>query len=196
MTKRTARVKRETSETRVEIGLNVDGTRELDIQTGLGFLDHMLTALAWHANWDLSLKIAGDLHIDDHHTVEDCGLALGKAIDTALGEKGGINRFGSKYAPLDESLARAVIDFSGRPAAVINLGLRREMLGEVACENLSHFFQSLASTGKFAIHLDVLRGENDHHRVESAFKASALAFREALAITSLPSLVPSTKGVL
>lgn len=195
MNQRSTTIKRTTKETEIELTLDLDGTGDIQISTGLGFFDHMLNALAFHAGWDLSLNCKGDLHVDDHHTIEDCALVLGAAILEIVADKSGIQRYGSKYAPLDEALARAVLDFSGRPWAVVNLGLQRDSIGTVACENLAHFFQSLASSGKFTIHVDVLRGENDHHRAEAAFKAAALAFREALELT--PSgKVPSTKGVL
>ncbi len=195
MNPRIATLNRSTSETSIQITINIDGVGTSDVQTGIGFLDHMLTALARHAKLDLTLSCRGDTHIDDHHTAEDCALALGSAIDQALGERRSFARFGTAYAPLDEALARAVIDLSGRPAAVINLGLRRESLGELACENITHFFISLSVSLKCAIHLDVLRGENDHHRAEAAFKAFALALRSALTRTS-DEIVPSTKGVL
>lgn len=188
---------RETKETNIQVELNLDGDAQVDIQTGLGFFDHMLTALAFHAGWDLILRADGDLHIDDHHTIEDCGLALGQAFESALGTKAQITRFASRYAPLDEALARTVIDISGRPCAVIDLGLKREQLGEVASENLSHFLQSFATAGHFTLHVDVLRGTNDHHRAEAAFKATALALRDACRIQSSDiRQVPSTKGVL
>jgi len=155
----------------------------------------MLGALAKHARFDLSLKCQGDLEVDDHHTVEDCALALGQALDQALGERRGIARFGSAHAPLDEALARAVVDLSGRPCAVVDLGLEREALGALACENVAHFFSSLAAAGRMALHVDVLRGANDHHRAEAAFKATALALRDAVRVDG-PDQVPSTKGVL
>ena len=144
MSGRTASVKRETNETRIACELSLDGAGRVSVATGLGFLDHMLTALATHARFDLELTCEGDLQVDDHHTVEDCALVLGAVIDEALGDRAGIARFGSAYAPLDESLARVVVDLSGRPSAEVELGLRREMLGTVACENIGHFFVSLA----------------------------------------------------
>lgn len=193
---RIAKIRRTTRETEIETSINLDGRQLLNIETGLGFFDHMLNAMAFHAGWDISLKCDGDLHIDDHHTIEDCGLTLGQALHNALGEKIGIARFGSCYAPLDESLARAVVDFSGRPFCVVDLGLKRDSIGNVACENLSHFFQSFAMAGKFTLHVDVLRGENDHHRAEAAYKATALALRQAVTVCSDKLLVPSTKGVL
>jgi imidazoleglycerol phosphate dehydratase HisB len=195
MSPRQAAVSRETLETKITLELTLDGSGRAEVATGIGFFDHMLTALAKHARFDLVLKCAGDLGVDDHHTVEDCALALGHALDRALGERRGIARFGSAFAPLDEALARAVVDLSGRPCAVIELGLKREVLGQLACENLSHFLTSLATTGRMALHVDVLRGMNDHHRAEAAFKATALALREAVRIEG-PDQVPSTKGVL
>jgi imidazoleglycerol phosphate dehydratase HisB len=195
VTGRSAEVVRKTSETDVTLALTLDGGGHAEIATGVGFLDHMLTSLARPAQLDLTLKCEGDLEIDDHHTVEDCALALGQALDRALGERRGIARFGWAYAPLDEALARAVVDLSGRPCAVIELGLAREMLGDVACENLAHFLASLATSARMALHVDVLRGSNDHHRAEAAFKALALALRQAVA-TDGSNRVPSTKGVL
>jgi len=195
MSARRASVSRKTLETAIEVELGLDGTGRAEVATGIGFFDHMLGALAKHARFDLSLKCQGDLEVDDHHTVEDCALALGQALDQALGERRGIARFGSAYAPLDEALARAVVDLSGRPCAVVDLGLQREALGALACENVGHFFSSLATAGRMALHVDVLRGANDHHRAEAAFKATALALREAVRADGSDQ-VPSTKGVL
>ena len=188
-------VERRTAETAVKVRLRLDGQGRSEIATGLGFLDHMLAQLARHGRFDLELACEGDLEIDDHHTVEDCALALGSALDAALGERRGIRRFGFAYAPLDEALARVVVDLSGRSAPQVALGLRRERIGEVACECLGHFFRSLAVAGRMALHVDVERGENDHHRVEAAFKALALALRQAVAADGSGE-VPSTKGVL
>lgn len=188
-------IARKTQETDVRAAVALYGAGRAEVSTGLGFLDHMLAALAKHARLDLDLAATGDLDVDDHHTVEDVALTLGAALDQALGERSGIARFGSAYVPLDEALARAVIDLSGRPHATINLDLKRERLGAVACENLTHFFQSLSAAARCAIHLDVLRGENDHHKAEAAFKAFALALRQALA-RDASAAIPSTKGVL
>lgn len=195
MNPRTASRSRTTGETRISMQLNLDGTGKARISTGLGFLDHMLTSLARHARFDLELSCSGDLQVDDHHTVEDCALVLGAGLAEALGEKRGIRRFGSAFAPLDEALARAVVDLSGRPFASIDLGLRREMLGDVACENLDHFLRSLATEARMALHVDLLKGANDHHRAEAAFKATALALCEAVQVDG-EAEVPSTKGVL
>jgi imidazoleglycerol-phosphate dehydratase len=195
MSERQAELTRETRETRITLTVALDGSGQADVQTGLAFFDHMLAQLALHGRLDLTLRCEGDLAVDDHHTIEDCALSLGAALDQALGERRGIARYGYAYAPLDEALARVVVDLSGRPASRVVLGLRRETLGAVACENLTHFFASLAIALRAAIHVDVLAGENDHHRAEAAFKALALALRQALAVDGAPG-VPSTKGVL
>ena len=195
MNERTTTFSRQTRETEIELSLNLDGSRQITITTGLGFFDHMLSALAFHAGWDLSLRCDGDLQVDDHHTIEDCGLALGESLRTILADRAGIVRFGSQYAPLDEALARTVVDISGRGGSVVELDLRREKIGDVACENLKHFFQSFALSAQLTLHVDVLRGDNDHHRAEAAFKATALALKQALERT-VDSQIPSTKGVL
>lgn len=194
-TPRSATITRKTRETDITLTLSLDGSGEAEVSTGIGFLDHMLTTLARHARFDLSLRCVGDLDIDGHHTSEDCALALGQALDEALGERRGIQRFGWAFAPLDEALARAVIDLSGRPWPAIRLGLTRERIGTMACENIVHVLQSLAIASRSSIHVDVLEGENDHHRAEAAFKATALALRQAVARDGTDA-VPSTKGVL
>ena len=195
MSGRKATVERTTRETQVRATVTLDGEGRAEVATGIGFLDHLLTALARHARLDLQLTCRGDLELDDHHTAEDCALALGEALDQALGERRGVARFGSAYAPLDEALARAVVDLSGRPFAVVRLGLVREQLGALACENIAHVVRSLATAARACVHLEVLEGENDHHRAEAAFKALALALRAALARDGRDD-VPSTKGVL
>jgi imidazoleglycerol-phosphate dehydratase len=195
-TPRTASITRKTGETDISCALTLDGSGQAKISTGLGFLDHMLTALARHARINLELSCTGDLHLDDHHTAEDCALALGQALDTALANRAGIARFGSAYAPLDEALGRVVIDLSGRPHATVNLSFHREAIGAIATENLTHFFVSLATTARITLHVDLIRGENDHHKAEAAFKALALALRQAVAFDDASAGVPSTKGTL
>ena len=192
---RTAEIRRTTKETDIALVLNVDGSGKVEVATGLGFLDHMLTALAFHARFDLKLTCRGDTHIDDHHTAEDCAIALGQALDKALGDRAGIARFADAHAPLDESLARAVIDFSGRPFVHADLGFKRDMVGAVATENLTHVFRSFGTAARMTLHVDVLRGDNAHHRAEAAFKALALALRKAVARTGATD-VASTKGTV
>ena len=195
MTTRHAHIARKTRETDIELTLVVDGTGTSSVDTGIGFLDHMLATLTRFARFDLTLRCTGDLRIDDHHTAEDCALALGAALDQALGNRTGIARFGSAYAPLDEALARAVIDLSGRPHATVNLALERPAIGAIACENITHVMQSLAVAARATLHVDVLRGANDHHKAEAAFKALALALRQAVARDGSTE-VPSEKGTL
>ena len=191
---RNATIERSTRETTISLSLVLDGTGVADVATGIGFLDHLLTALAHHARFDLNLRCVGDLNVDDHHTAEDCALALGSALDRALGDRIGIARVGHAFAPLDEALSRVVVDLVSRPVAVVSLGLTRERLGALACENVPHVLRSLAMAGRFTLHADVLRGENDHHRAESAFKALAIALRGAVAIDG--DAINSTKGAL
>ncbi len=191
---RTVRQRRTTREVDVELLLDLDGAGESTIDTGLPFLDHMLASLAKHARFDLRLLARGDLVVDDHHTVEDCAIVLGRALREALGDLRGVERFGWAFAPLDEALARCVIDLAGRPWPAVELGLRRESIGAVASENLTHFLNSLAIEARMALHVSVLTGTNDHHRAEAAFKATALALRQAVRRSG--EEVPSTKGVL
>ena len=190
---RRAQARRETKETRIVASLALEPGPIL-VETGIGFLDHLVSTLAFHGGFSLSLRCEGDLRIDDHHTTEDCGLVLGDLFKEALGDRAGIVRFGSAYAPLDESLARAVVDFSGRPFAAVDLGLVREKLGDLACENVGHFLASFAQRAGLTLHVDVIRGANDHHRAEAAFKALALALREAVAYRAAPGMVGGEGG--
>jgi imidazoleglycerol phosphate dehydratase HisB len=192
---RTGTSKRDTSETSVFVEVNLDGGGRAEAATGIGMLDHLLAAFARHGRCDLTVRCDGDLHVDDHHTAEDVALALGEALDTALGERRGITRFGSALVPLDDALARVAIDLSGRPFADVQLGFRRECLGTLATENVTHALRSLAMAGRFTLHVDILKGENDHHRAESAVKAVALALRQAVSRSGFDD-VPSTKGML
>jgi imidazoleglycerol-phosphate dehydratase len=195
MSARTATVTRATRETSIRVTLDLDGQGKTDVKTGISFLDHLLDAIGRHARFDLTLSCDGDLQVDDHHTAEDCALALGEALDRALGERRGVTRFGWALAPLDEALARAVVDLSGRPFSDLALGLRREAIGGLACENIAHVLRSFATAARLTLHVDVLKGENDHHRAEAAFKATALALRQAVAPSGFDD-VPSTKGTL
>jgi imidazoleglycerol phosphate dehydratase HisB len=185
---------RKTKETDVVASLILDGSGQADVSTKIGFLDHLFTTLARHARFDMRLTCQGDLVVDDHHTAEDCAIAVGSALGQALGEREGIARFGTGHAPLDEALARAVVDLSGRPWPEVRLDLRRERIGQLATENIVHVLNTLAITAKMALHVDVLRGENDHHKAEAAFKATALALRAAVARDGAG--IPSTKGTL
>lgn len=209
---RTAKISRKTNETNIEVHLSLDGGslegtvnsdhasqstggQMISVNTGIGFLDHMFHALAKHGGWSLNLSCDGDLQIDDHHSAEDCALALGTAFKDALGEVKGIKRFGSALAPLDEALSRCVVDISNRPYAGIDLGLKREKVGGLSCEMIPHVMESFAQNAHITLHVDTLKGFNDHHRAESAFKAMALALKEAISHTGKDD-VPSTKGVL
>lgn len=194
---RTASSKRNTKETSVSIDLNLDGEGRASIQTPVGFLSHMLEVIAKHGRVDLDIVATGDTFIDYHHTVEDVGLVLGETFAAALGDKRGIRRFGSAYVPLDESLARVVIDFSGRPFLVFEAPLDREMLlidKDFPFALVEEFFKSFANKCSCNIHIDLIRGRNGHHAAEAIFKAFAVAMREAKEIAG--SEVPSTKGVL
>jgi imidazoleglycerol phosphate dehydratase HisB len=184
---RKAALRRSSRETEILVSLDLDPERPAaSIDTGIGFLDHMLGSLALHSGWALSLSCAGDLAVDEHHSAEDCAIALGEALARAVarGVAAGKapRRFGSALAPMDEALARAVLDFSGRPFCRTALALDGARIGELAGENVAHFFSSLASAARMTLHVDVLAGENSHHKAEAAFKALALAFREALEV--------------
>lgn len=192
---RSTTLSRRTSETDVTVSLALDGTGASTIASGIGFLDHLLATLARHSRCDIALRATGDLSVDDHHTAEDCGLVLGGAIDRALGDRRGIRRFGYAYAPLDEALARAVVDISGRPFAAVQLDLVRETIGGLSCENIPHVLSSFATAARLTLHVDVIRGTNDHHKAEAAFKATALALRAAVSLDG-STAIPSTKGML
>lgn len=188
-------VRRTTGETNVSVDLTLDGSGRANIATGIGFLDHLLTAFARHSRCDINITCDGDLNVDDHHTVEDVALALGQALDQALGDRSGITRFGHAMVPLDEALSRVAIDLSGRPFADVQLGLTREALGALSTENVTHLLRSFATAARLTLHVDVLKGDNDHHRAESAIKATAIALRQAVSSSGFDD-VPSTKGVL
>lgn len=194
---RTAEVRRQTKETKVALTLSLDGSGEARVATPVGFLTHMLEALAKHARFDLAVEAEGDVHVDAHHTVEDVGLALGEALDRALGDRAGIARFGHAYVPLDEALARSVVDLSGRPYVVFESPVDKEMLlvtKDFPFALVEEFWKSVAFRGKLNVHVDVLRARNGHHAAEAVFKASARALRQAVAVEG--GGVPSTKGSL
>lgn len=194
---RTADISRRTNETQIEIKLNLDGTGAHDISTGIGFLDHMLSHLAVHGLFDLSLQAKGDLHIDVHHTVEDVALALGQAFDAALGDRKGIVRMGDCFAPMDETLAHVAVDLSGRPYAVIQAEWHTPYVGNIPAALFPHFFESFAVTARCNLHARVLYGRDDHHQAEALFKAWARALDMATQIDMRRAgKIPSTKGVL
>jgi imidazoleglycerol-phosphate dehydratase len=192
---RRARIERTTRETKVVVTIDLDGAGTAAVSTGVGFFDHLLTSLAHHALFDLEVETTGDLEVDDHHTVEDTALALGEALRAALGDLGGINRFGDAIVPMDEALARAAVDLSGRPYAVIDLPLRTERIGNLTAQNVAHGLEAFTRTGGVTLHLSAT-GSNDHHLAEAAFKALARALRAAVALDPRRSGVPSTKGSL
>ncbi len=197
MSGRSAKLVRETRETRISVSLGLDGTGVRRIATGIGFFDHMLDQLAKHALLDLELEAKGDLHIDAHHTVEDTGLALGKAIAQALGDRAGITRYGHALIPMDETLTRVAIDISGRPYLVWKVSFSQPRLGEMDTELFREFFQALAQEGGITLHVETLYGVNNHHIIESAFKGLARALRDAIAPDPrMAGQVPSTKGSL
>ncbi|MGZ4482446.1 MAG: imidazoleglycerol-phosphate dehydratase HisB [Gaiellales bacterium] len=193
---RRAQLERRTRETFIECTLDLDGRGRAEVTTGIGFLDHMLTALAFHSMFDLRLICAGDLWVDEHHTVEDVAIVLGGALDRALGDRAGIARFGDARAPLDEALCHATVDLGGRGVAQLALPLRGERIGELPSSLLPHFFDSLSRSGRLGIHLEAT-GSDDHHLTEAAFKALALALRRACARDERRAdALPSTKGAL
>jgi imidazoleglycerol-phosphate dehydratase len=194
---RTAKITRTTAETQITIDLNLDGTGTYDNQTGVGFFDHMLDQLARHAMFDLTVRAKGDHHIDDHHTVEDTGIALGQALVKAVGDKKGIQRYGSCLLPMDDALVRCALDLSARPYLVWGIDLPTERIGSFDCELLREFFQALSAHGGITLHLDQLHGLNSHHIAEAAFKSVARALRAAVAIDPrAEGQLPSTKGAL
>ncbi len=193
---RTATLSRQTSETQIEIELNLDGSGQHNIATGVGFLDHMLTHIAVHGLFDLTIKAAGDLHIDVHHTVEDVALVLGSAFDQALGDRKGITRMASFYAPMDETLAFVALDLSGRPYSVIDAEWGQAPVGQIPTSLFPHFFESFAVTARCNLHARILYGRDDHHKAEALFKALARALDSATMIDTRRQTVPSTKGTL
>ena len=196
-TDRTAEVSRNTAETRITVRLNLDGTRQASLHTGIGFFDHMLEQIARHGLIDLEVHADGDLHIDGHHTVEDVGITLGQAFARAVGDKKGIRRYGHAYVPLDEALSRVVIDLSGRPGLVLNIPFTSGMIGGFDTQLTHEFFQGFVNHAGVTLHIDNLRGVNAHHQCETAFKAFARALRAAVERDPRSAgTIPSTKGSL
>jgi len=194
---RTATVHRKTSETEIRVEINLDGSGIYRVATGIGFLDHMLEQLSRHSLIDLTVEAKGDLHIDQHHTTEDAGLAIGEALTKALGDRKGIQRYGHAYAPMDETLSRVAIDISGRPYMVWRSEFSQSKLGDFDTELFEHFFHSLSTTAGITLHVETLYGRNNHHIVESIFKAAARALRFAVEVDPRKAdQVPSTKGTL
>jgi imidazoleglycerol-phosphate dehydratase len=194
---RIAEVSRHTAETRIRVKINLDGTGQSRLATGIGFFDHMLDQIARHGLIDLDIVAEGDLHIDGHHTVEDVGITLGQALAQAVGDKRGLRRYGHAYVPLDEALSRVVVDFSGRPGLVMHVPFKSGMIGQFDTQLAYEFFQGLVNHAFITLHIDNLRGENAHHQAETVFKAFARALRMALEIDPrAPSAIASTKGSL
>jgi imidazoleglycerol-phosphate dehydratase len=196
-TPRQAEITRNTAETQITVRVNLDGTGQAQLATGIGFFDHMLDQIARHGLIDLAVDAKGDLHIDGHHTVEDVGITFGQAVAKAVGDKKGIRRYGHAYVPLDEALSRVVIDFSGRPGLVMNVPFKSGMIGAFDTQLAHEFFQGFANHAFVTLHIDNLRGENAHHQCETVFKAFARALRFALELDPRAAgTIPSTKGSL
>ncbi|MES9868475.1 MAG: imidazoleglycerol-phosphate dehydratase HisB [Sedimenticola sp.] len=194
---RTAEIERNTLETQIKVAINLDGTGTSNLETGMPFLEHMLDQVARHGMIDLDIKAKGDLHIDGHHTAEDIGIALGQAMEQAVGDKKGIRRYGHAYVPLDEALARVVIDFSGRPGLEFGVEFTRASIGDFDTELFYEFFQGFINHAKVTLHIDSLRGRNAHHIAETVFKAFGRALRMALEEDPrMAGILPSTKGAL
>jgi imidazoleglycerol-phosphate dehydratase len=194
---RIAEVQRNTSETQIRVRLNLDGTGQANLNSGIAFLDHMLDQIARHGLIDLDIHAVGDLHIDGHHTVEDIGITLGQAMAKAVADKKGICRYGHAYVPLDEALSRVVVDFSGRPGLHMRVQFKAGMIGALDTQLVYEFFQGFVNHAGVTLHIDNLQGENAHHQCETIFKAFARALRMALTIdTRMGQLIPSTKGLL
>lgn len=196
MTERIAQVTRNTKETQISVDLNLDGKGKASFDTGIPFLEHMLEQIARHGVVDLDIKAKGDLHIDDHHTVEDIGITIGQAVAKALGDKKSIRRYGHAYVPLDEALSRVVIDFSGRPLLVSHAKYLDRAIGKFSTALIHEFFQGFSNHALATVHMDNLRGENSHHIAETLFKAFGRALRMAVELDPRMTDIPSTKGVL
>ena len=194
---RTAEVSRDTAETKIKVRLNLDGTGQSKLATGIGFFDHMLDQVARHGLIDLDVQCEGDLHIDGHHTVEDVGIAIGQAVKQAVGDKRGLTRYGHSYVPLDEALSRVVVDFSGRPGLVLDAKFTSGTIGQLDTQLIHEFFQGFVNHALVTLHIDNLKGANAHHQAETMFKAFGRALRMALERDPrMAGTIPSTKGTL
>lgn len=193
---RTATIERVTNETSVRLSLDLDGSGKAELNSSIPFLDHMLDQIARHGLIDLSVEAKGDREIDDHHTVEDIGICLGEALREAIGNKAGIVRYGHAYVPLDEALSRVVLDFSGRPGLEYHIDFPKETVGGFDIDLFKEFFQAVSNHGRITLHIDTLRGGNNHHMIETVFKAFGRALRMAIAIDARQGGIPSTKGAL
>ncbi|MDQ6953519.1 MAG: imidazoleglycerol-phosphate dehydratase HisB [Mariprofundaceae bacterium] len=193
---RTASIDRSTKETSIQLSLDLDGTGKADLHSSIPFLDHMLEQISRHGLIDLSLQAKGDRGIDDHHTVEDIGICLGEALREAVGDKKSMTRYGHAYVPLDEALSRVVLDFSGRPGLTYNIDFPKEKVGNFDIDLFKEFFQAVSNHGRITMHIDCLRGANNHHIIETVFKAFGRALRMALELDARQTGIPSTKGAL
>ncbi|MFT6102502.1 MAG: imidazoleglycerol-phosphate dehydratase [Granulosicoccus sp.] len=197
MSARTASVRRDTLETKINVDLNLDGTGKATFATGVPFLEHMMDQIARHGLIDLDITCEGDTHIDDHHSVEDIGITIGQAVAKAVGDKRGIRRYGHAYVPLDEALSRVVIDFSGRPALLMNIPFTQKRVGQFDTELFWEFFQGFVNHAQVTLHIDCIKGQNAHHQIETVFKAFGRALRMALEHDPrMAGVMPSTKGTL
>ncbi|MDU4860972.1 MAG: imidazoleglycerol-phosphate dehydratase HisB [Terrisporobacter othiniensis] len=187
-------VERNTLETKVEVKINLDGSGKAEIDTGIGFLDHMLTLFTFHSKFDLTVKCRGDLQVDDHHTIEDLGICLGQSFKDALGEKIGIKRYSTVYIPMDESLAYTSLDISNRPYLVFNVNFKSERIGNMSTQMFKEFFRAFVNESRITLHINLIYGENDHHKIEAVFKSFARALREGSEVVS--GHISSSKGVL
>ena len=194
---RTGSIERDTKETRIRVAVNLDGTGSYDVHTGIGFLDHMVEQFSRHSLIDVEMRVEGDLHVDQHHTTEDSAIALGQALSQALGDKGGIARYGQAFSPMDETLARVALDISGRPWLVWRAGFTQTKLGEWDTELIEHWFHSVAQTAGITLHCELIYGSNNHHICEAMYKGFARAMRQAVEIDPRKGgAIPSTKGQL
>ena len=191
---RSYKVERNTLETQILVEINLDGTGKAEIDTGVGFFDHMLTLMAFHGKFDMKVKCNGDIYVDDHHTIEDIGIALGECVKQALGDKRGIRRYSTVFIPMDEALARTSIDVSNRPYLVFNADFTDERVGNMATQMVKEFFRAFVNESRVTLHINLLYGENDHHKIEAIFKSFARALKEGIEIIS--DEVASSKGVL